>query len=308
MNKFIDLFCGIGGFRLALEKQGLQCVFSSDIDKHVQKVYFKNFKDMPKGDISEIPAKKIPKHDVLCAGFPCQSFSISGKRKGILDNRGRLFYEIIRIAEYHQPSILLLENVKNILSINNGGVIKTIENKLNEIGYNVFMHVLNASFFGIPQARKRVYFVCLRKDLNLSSNRPKETYIKIYLENVLDKEIDKNLFINRTDIKYTKDSKNIEYSLKLIRLGIINKGGQGERIYSPKVHAVTLSANGGGMGAKTGLYLINNKIRKLSINEYKKLMGFPKNHFVSDGVQGYRQLGNAVIPLMVEKIWSNIKK
>jgi DNA (cytosine-5)-methyltransferase 1 len=106
MYKFIDLFCGIGGFRVALEKQGMECVFSSDIDKHAQESYYQNFGERPVGDISEIPEKTIPKHDVLCAGFPCQPFSISGKMNGIEDDRGRLFYEIIRTAQYHQPYVL----------------------------------------------------------------------------------------------------------------------------------------------------------------------------------------------------------
>jgi DNA (cytosine-5)-methyltransferase 1 len=138
MYKFIDLFCGIGGFRLALEKRGLECVFSSDIDGYAQEAYKKNF--------GEIPANKIPKHDILCAGFPCQPFSISGKMGGVKDPRGRLFYEIHRIVKYHKPSILLLENVKNILTIANGNVIKKIEKRLNEIGYNLYKHILNASF------------------------------------------------------------------------------------------------------------------------------------------------------------------
>ncbi len=127
MYTFIDLFCGIGGFRVALEKQEMECVFSSDIDQHVQDSYYKNFGERTVGDISEISEKNIPKHDVLCAGFPCQTFSISGKMHGIQDNRGRLFYDIVCIAQYHQPNVLLLENVKNIMTIDNGNTINTIE-------------------------------------------------------------------------------------------------------------------------------------------------------------------------------------
>jgi DNA (cytosine-5)-methyltransferase 1 len=110
MYKFVDLFCGIGGFRVALEKRGLECVFSSDIDSYAQEAYKKKFGETPAGNITEIPANKIPKHDILCAGFPCQPFSISGKMESVKDPRGRLFYEIHRIAKYHKPSILLLEN------------------------------------------------------------------------------------------------------------------------------------------------------------------------------------------------------
>lgn len=310
MYKFIDLFCGIGGFRSALQKQGMECVFSSDIDKNAQEQYYRNFGERPEGDITEIPEKKIPKHDILCAGFPCQSFSISGKKLGVNDDRGRLFYEIVRIAEYHQPYVLLLENVKNIISIDNGGMIKTIQTKLNEIGYNVYYNVLNASHFGVPQSRERVYFVCLRKDTgveyHLNYKAPKKTMKKIYLENILEKNVEDNLFIDRDDIQF-KDDLQVDYDLKPIRIGIVNKGGQGERIYSPKGHSITLSAYGGGVGAKTGLYLIDDKIRRLSINECKAVMGFNKDHKVSEGIQGYTQLGNAVIPSMIEYVYENIK-
>ena len=268
--KFIDLFCGIGGFRVALEKYGLECVFSSDIDRYAQDSYYKNFKEKPNGDITEISEKKIPNHDVLCAGFPCQSFSISGKQAGIKDSRGRLFYEIIRISNYHKPKILLLENVKNILTVDNGNVIKTIESKLDEIGYKIKRHILNSSYFGVPQSRERVYFVAVRKDYSEVLNNYKD--------------------------------------FKPIRVGIINKGGQGERIYSPKGHAITLSAYGGGVGARTGLYSTKEgRIRRLSINECKKIMGFSTKHIVSEGIQGYQQLGNAVIPDMIGYIWKNLR-
>ena len=182
MYTFIDLFAGIGGFRHALENKGLKCVFSSDIDEKAKESYYQNFGEKPKGDITEISEKKIPKHDILCAGFPCQSFSISGGMAGLDDNRGRLFYDIVRIAQYHQPYILLLENVKNILTVDNGKVIHTIETKLDEIGYKVNKHVLNASYFGIPQSRERVYFVCIRKsEPSLHYHPPKQTQKKIYL-------------------------------------------------------------------------------------------------------------------------------
>lgn len=309
MYKFIDLFCGIGGFRKALESKNLECVFSSDIDKDVQETYRRNFGDKPYGDITEIPENKIPKHDILCAGFPCQSFSISVKRLGIEDNNGKLFYEIIRIAQYHKPYILLLENVKNILNIDNGSVIKTIDQKLDEIGYKVYRHILNASLFGIPQARERVYFVCLRKDFSskytVKYEKPKESYKNIFLDDILEKDVDKNLYIDRTDI--VLNTITVKKQLKPIRIGQVNKGGQGERIYSPDGHSITLSAFGGGVGARTGLYYINDRIRRLSINECKSLMGFPRDYYVADGLKGYRQLGNAVIPQIIANIYDSIK-
>ena len=309
MYKFIDLFCGIGGFRVALEKRGFECVYSSDIDSKAQQAYKRNFGEKPEGDITEIPTKRIPKHDILCAGFPCQSFSISGKQNGVRDDRGRLFYEIVRIAQHHQPYVLFLENVKNIITIDNGKVIHTIKTKLDEIGYDLHTHILNSSFFGVPQSRERVYFVALRKDVKgkLRYNKPKETFKKVFLEDILDNNIDKDFFISRDDIQITKKEKDVKNELKPLRVGIVNKGGQGERIYSPKGHSITISAYGGGAGAKTGLYNTNKGIRRLTIPECKKVMGFPKRHYVSNGVQGYQQLGNAVVPDMIGYVWDSIK-
>ncbi|MCL2016454.1 MAG: DNA (cytosine-5-)-methyltransferase [Defluviitaleaceae bacterium] len=304
MQKFIDLFCGIGGFRLALESCGLHCVFSSEIDNHAKAAYQANFGELPSGDITQIAAQNIPKHDILCAGFPCQSFSISGKRGGISDNRGRLFYEIVRIAKFHKPSVLLLENVKNILTIDNGLVAQEITASLNEIGYNVEKYVLNASFFGVPQARERVYFVALKKEISVKYTPPQATMQNIFLEDILE-EVDENFILQRDDIKISEQP--VKNKLKPIRIGTVNKGGQGERIYSPKGHAITQSAYGGGVGARTGLYKTAQGVRRLTINECKAVMGFPQSHKVSEGIQGYQQLGNAVIPQMIRLVYESIQ-
>jgi len=307
MNSFIDLFCGIGGFRLALERHGLKCVFSSEIDPVAQQVYKTNFGEHPCGDITKIAETHIPPHDILCAGFPCQSFSISGSQGGFADTRGQLFFEIIRIAKYHKPSILLLENVKNIQQIDGGLVLKAIETAINDIGYHLHILRLNSSIFGIPQSRERVYFVAIRKDLHhYNFNPPIENRKKIYLQDVLDSHIGDGSVILRDDIKIDVDENLVLPSLKPIRIGTVNKGGQGERIYSPKGHAITQSAFGGGIGAKTGLYNTPQGIRRLTINECKRVMGFPDTHKVSEGSQGYQQLGNAVIPQMIEYIYKGI--
>ena len=117
LSTFIDLFAGIGGFRIALESLGLKCIFSSEWDKHSQETYFENFWEVPKGDITKIDEREIPPHDILCAGFPCQAFSISGKQKGFSDTRGTLFFDVARIVKYHKPKVIFLENVKNSLDI-----------------------------------------------------------------------------------------------------------------------------------------------------------------------------------------------
>jgi DNA (cytosine-5)-methyltransferase 1 len=135
--KYIDLFAGIGGFRLALDSLGGNCVFSSEIDPKSQNVYLENFGDRPAGDITKIPAASIPKHDVLCGGFPCQSFSMSEKKKGFQDTRGTLFFDIARIVAHHEPKIVFLENVKHLIKHDNGRTIAKIEQVLEDLGYSV---------------------------------------------------------------------------------------------------------------------------------------------------------------------------
>jgi len=162
---FIDLFAGIGGFRLALESFGTKCVFTSEWDKYAQKTYEANFKDKPYGDITKINPKDIPAHDILCGGFPCQPFSVSGKQLGFLDTRGTLFFDIARIIEYHKPKIVFLENVANLDKHQDGATITRMREVLESMGYSVFTQTLNASHYGVPQSRKRLYFVAFRKDL-----------------------------------------------------------------------------------------------------------------------------------------------
>ena len=305
MYRFIDLFAGIGGFRVALQKLGMKCVFSSEIDEHAQMVYQRNFHDKPRGDICDIKASEIPKHDILCAGFPCQSFSIAGKKSGLDDCRGRLFYEILRVVEYHKPLVLLLENVRNILTVDKGEVLKTIETRLDEVGYSVHYSLLDASDYGIPQSRERVYFSCLRKGSGLGYKKPQPDRKDIFLRDVLDEVIDERLIIHRDDITIEKNGEPPP-AHKPIRIGHLNKGGQGERIYHPNGHAITLAADSGGVGSRTGLYLIDGVVRRLSISECKRLMGFGINHVTDIGSRGYRQLGNAVIPDMVTRSYDSI--
>ena len=305
MKTFIDLFAGIGGFRVALEDLGLTCVFSSEIDQKAADVYRDNFGEEPHGDITAISEKNIPAHEILCAGFPCQSFSISGNHTGFKDDRGQLFYDIVRIADYHKPPLLLLENVRNILTIHNGDVFQIIKKELEGIGYTVYHSLLNASYYGIPQSRSRVYFTCLRRGTGLKFQEPKRTYEPIFLRDVLDESVEDHLIIQRDDIHIEKEDEP-EPKAAPIRVGYVNKGGQGERIYHPNGHSITLSADGGGIGAKTGLYLIDGHIRRLSLSEGKKVMGFPDSHYVSESRLGYKQLGNAVIPKMVSLIYNGV--
>ncbi|MFI3327011.1 MAG: DNA cytosine methyltransferase [Clostridia bacterium] len=306
--KFIDLFCGIGGFHLALASFGAKCVFASDINQRTQKVYENNFNILPFGDLRNIKNIDIPKHDILCAGFPCQPFSISGNQEGLDHESGKLFYEIIRIAKFHQPKVIFLENVKNLRNHDQGNTLNTILSELNKVNYDVFFEVLNASDFGVPQARKRIYIVCFRKDLKVTNfNFPAILENTVSLDSVLLPINDNALVIEQ---KYELlDGLNIK-SLdrrKLIRIGKTGLGRQGERIYSPLGQAVTLSSQGGGPAGKTGMYLIDGNIRKLHKRECARVMGFPDSFILPDSTaECYKQFGNSVVVDVLQKILNNI--
>ena len=295
---FIDLFAGLGGFRIALESLGAKCVYSNEWDKDAQEVYSNNFLDTPEGDITKVDENSIPEHDILCAGFPCQAFSISGKQRGFEDSRGTLFFDVARIVKTKKPKVVFMENVKNFATHDGGKTLEVVRNTMENLGYDFNQRVLNAVDFGIPQKRERIYMVCFRKDLNINKfSYPKPFTLKKHVEDFLlkDETLLKNLYVDRNDIHYLNKN-DATYSNKSVRLGIVNKGGQGERIYSTKGIAITLSANGGGVFAKTGGYLINGKPRKLHPRECARIMGFPDSYKLSKKIsQAYKQLGNSVV-------------
>jgi len=308
--KYIDLFCGVGGFRHALKSPGSQCVFSSDIDPDARLIYAQNWGEEPAGDIGQVGVAEIPPHDVLCGGFPCQPFSISGNQGGFEDARGTLLHEILRIARHHQPSVLFLENVKNFLSHGGGETLaKTIE-LLNRVGYQVHYSLLNASRYGVAQKRERVYFVCFRKELGIEDFQfPVPSDEDVAVEDILlpkgDRRLD-DLIIQRSDLRL-KEKMPTERENRTLRIGTVGKGGQGERVYSPKGHAITLSAFGGGIGAKTGMYLIDGQIRRLHPEECRRLMGFPDVFTLHDRPNvSYKQFGNSVAVPVVRKIFQSI--
>lgn len=308
---FIDLFAGLGGFRLALESVGAKCVYSNEWDEPVQKVYEKNFGDLPEGDITKVDEKTIPNHDILCAGFPCQAFSISGKQRGFEDSRGTLFFDVARIVREKKPKIVFLENVKNFASHDNGRTLEVVRGTMEELGYQFHQKVLNSVNYGIPQKRERIYMVCFRNDLNIDKfSYPKPFKLQRHVEDFLldNKDLVRPLFVTRQDT-YMNEKKDDVYSDKPIRLGIVNKGGQGERIYSTKGIAITLSAYGGGVFSKTGGYLIDGKTRKLHPRECARIMGFPDSYIISDNMnQAYKQFGNSVVVDVLQLIAIEIGK
>lgn len=162
----IDLFCGIGGFRIAMNENNVKCVFSSDNDKFAQETYNANFNEIPTGDIKKVDAKDIPEFDILTAGFPCQPFSYAGEKAGFADEtRGTLFFDICRILQCHKPPMVFLENVKGLVSHEKGETLKTVLANLRELGYYPHYKVLSSLDYGLPQKRERWYCVAFREDI-----------------------------------------------------------------------------------------------------------------------------------------------
>ena len=306
--KFIDLFCGIGGFHQAMASYGGECVFASDIDKYCQQVYYENYGIRPEGDITKIDEYSIPDHDILCAGFPCQAFSISGKQLGFNDSRGTLFFDVARIVKAKKPKVVFLENVKNLATHDKGKTLAVVKATMNELGYSFHAKVLNAVNYGIPQKRERIYMVCFRNDIDDKYfSLPRKFRLTKHVEDfLLDDEFTRNLIVKRPDITFNNVIDN-RYSDKSIRLGSVNKGGQGERIYSVKGIAITFSAYGGGVFAKTGGYLVNGYPRKLHPRECARLMGYPDSFKItSSPSQAYKQFGNSVVVNVLKYIMNEI--
>ena len=309
--KFIDLFAGIGGFHLALSSLGAECVYANEWDKFAQAVYKDNFGIEPEDDITKVDENTIPDHDILCAGFPCQAFSISGKQRGFEDSRGTLFFDVARVVKAKRPKVVFMENVKNFAVHDNGNTLAVVKATMEQLGYTFYQKVLNAVNYGMPQKRERIYMVCFRNDLlNKDFSYPKPFKLTRHVEDFLlsDESMVKDLYVNRADTFYN-DTKDDKYSDSSIRLGIVNKGGQGERIYSTKGIAITLSAYGGGVFSKTGGYLVNGKPRKLHPRECARIMGYPDSYKMAKNKnQAYKQFGNSVVVDVLQYIAIEIGK
>jgi DNA (cytosine-5)-methyltransferase 1 len=318
--RFGDLFCGLGGIRLAAEQAGGTCVFSSEIDKYARLVYHENFHEWPSGDITQIDAENVPDHDVLCGGFPCQSVSIAGNQKGFEDEkRGRLFFEIVRIVRVKKPAAILLENVPNLLMHDGGRTFSTIKRMLEDAGYVVFHQILNASLFGSPTARKRVYIVCFRQDMGVNEfTFPQPTYESVHLADMLQPDGETEKYVVRNHPFYP-DQAGLDAAiadgrraLRTLPVGRVDEKlpvKQGYRVFSPEGHAVTFLHRGGGVGAQTGLYLVNGRVRKLAAREMARCMGFPDSFVIPESISYERArqgFGNSVVVPVVQKICERI--
>lgn len=320
--KFIDLFAGIGGFRIAFERTGYECVYSCEIDPKCQEVYFNNFSDKPAGDIRKIDINSIPEFDVLTAGFPCQPFSICGKRKGFQDTRGTLFFRICEIIAAKKPPVIVLENVKHLMHQDKGRTLKVILYSLEDLGYNVNYSLLNSKDFGVPQNRERIIIVAA-KNKQFNFNKLKKTNCIAKLKNFLS---DSENFEYLEPDSYTLIDQPKQQQSGLIFVGYRNnksiwKKGvrpnthhlsrvhhQPNRIYSVEgIHPTIPSQETSG---RFFIYLPKeNAVRKLTIKECYRIMGFPENFKLHNNLgECYKQVGNSVCIPMVSEIAHQLKE
>ena len=318
--KFIDLFAGIGGFRKGFEDADFQCVFTSEMNPQCQEVYEMNFGEKPFGDITKINPVDIPDFDILLGGFPCQPFSISGKKMGFEDTRGTLFFNICQIIDSKQPSVVVLENVKHLIHHDKGKTFKTILKSLMVLGYNVTHKILNAKDFGLPQNRERIFIIATKNSyFDFARLKRKK---KVVLRDFLEKEGDFE-FIDKSEYTLIDTPKNQESGL--IFVGYRNKNiwkkgvrentehlsrvhRQPNRIYSiDGTHPTIPSQETAG---RFFIYIPElDAVRKLTINECYRIMGFQFD-FIKHPTNGeqYKQIGNSVAIPVIRAIAESIKE
>ncbi len=307
---FIDLFAGIGGFRMAFQNLGGKCVFSSEWDEHAKKTYYANYGEVPFGDITKESIKNLipKKFDVLCAGFPCQAFSIAGYQKGFEDARGTLFFDVAEIIKKHRPKAVFLENVKNLKSHDNGNTFKVIKKTLEDLNYVVYDKVMNAKdYANVPQNRERIFIICF--DLEQIQNHdmfsfPKKVDLTRSIHDCLDvTEQDSRLFYSEKMGNYDE-----------LKTGVVSKNTiyQWRRVYvreNKNSVCPTLTANMGTGGHNVPLILTDKGIRKLSPKECLNFQGFPETYVFPTDIPFsacYKQAGNSVVVPLIQKVCKEI--
>lgn len=315
MHKFIDLFSGIGGIRLAFENAGCECVFSSEINKEACETYFSNFGEYPSGDISQIPSVEIPDFNILTGGFPCQPFSIAGFRKGFEDSRGTLFFEIARILKEKQPDSFLLENVAGIVTHDNGKTIETIESILSSLNYRFTWKLINAKDYGVPQNRNRWYCVGFRHDVgvkfdfdsdvensDLIFQFPQRRRLTTFVSDLLEEKVSDDYRVSDIAKKnidlYAKENQlldhSIVYDIRPSRCHFRHDG------ISP---CLTAKMGTGG----NNVPVLATSYRKLTERECLRIMGFPESFKIPPNTSHtYKQIGNSVAVPVIEMIANEI--
>ena len=297
--RFIDLFAGIGGMRLAFESAGAECVFSSEWDKFAQQTYECNFGEIPFGDITKISEKEIPKFDIIAAGFPCQPFSSIGKRQGFQHKtQGTLFYDVARIIAHHKPRAFLLENVSGLVTHDKGNTLSTIIETLEELNYSVSYQILDSADFGVPQKRQRIYIVGFhngkmrKNDFIFPKPKSKRVGIGKFVE---------------------KGHSELSISKHLQSVYIFKEDDGRPEVITPKSDfpVKTLVASYHKIQRLTGTFVKDGPtgLRLLSANECKAIMGFPKSFKIPvSRTQMYRQFGNSVAVPVVTAVAKSILK
>jgi DNA (cytosine-5)-methyltransferase 1 len=299
-KRFASLFCGVGGFELALQAAGAECVFAAEIDPAARETYLANH-GTPSGgfasDITQVDAASVPDHDILVGGFPCQSFSMAGNRRGFDDPaNGGLFKEIVRIAVAKRPRVMILENAAGLVSHDEGRTARAVQKELVKLGYAVSRRVLNAADFGSPQQRQRLFIVATRVDVSESETLP-FLFPKGDAPFATVADILQPVAKGAKRIATDKPCAEIETRARdTMRLGTVRgRDSQGYRVYSIKGRGITLCKAGGGIGGQTGLYLVGKQARTLTPREAARMQGFPDTFRLhSSPRKALEQLGNAV--------------
>lgn len=324
--KFIDLFAGVGGIRLGFQQAAehnhitSECVFSSEIDDWACKTYRKNFPDDnhdPKHDITKVDEKELVDFDVLLGGFPCQAFSIAGKRGGFNDTRGTLFFDVARIIKEKKPKAFLLENVKGFTNHKGGKTLETILNVLREdLGYTVFYKVLNAKDYGLAQNRERIYIVGFADDFGGGFKYPEPTSETKVIRDIMEEDaVPSRYYLSTTYIAGMKRHKErhaakgngFGYEIKDLDsiANTIVCGGMGKErnlIVDPRQTDLTPTTHIQGEINKEGL-------RRMTPKEWERLQGFPDDWTAGIANQHrYKQMGNSVAVPVIEKVAENIIK
>ena len=299
--KYIDLFAGIGGIRMPFQNLGGECVFSSEIDKYAAQTYEANYGEKPSGDITQINAESIPNFDILLAGFPCQAFSIAGKRKGFEDTRGTMFFEVERILEEKRPKSFLLENVKGLTNHDHGRTFKIMLDILeNKLGYKVYYKVLNAKNFGLPQNRERIMIVGF-KNHNIDFKFPEEINKETKVGDIL---------IDNPDSKYTISDKIWESHQLRKERNRAKGNGFGYSLFNEESpYTSTISARYYKDGSEILIEQEGKNPRKLTPREAARLQGYPDSFkIVVSDTQAYKEFGNSVPVNMINAVAQEMYK
>lgn len=291
--KFIDLFAGIGGIRIGFESVGGKCVFSSEFDEDACKTYTANFGEHPSGDITKIESKNIPDFDILLGGFPCQSFSIIGKREGFANETcGTLFFEIERILKEKKPAAFMLENVRNLTAHDKGNTFKTIKEHLEKLGYTVYAKVLNALDYGVPQKRERIFIVGFLEPITFNFPEPISKENRKSLTDILEKNVDKKYYV-KDRIRESRLERLKDKNYPKPYISHENMSGS----ITPHPYSSALRA-----GASANYILINDE-RRPTEREMLRIQGFPDDYkIVVTYGKMKKQCGNSVAVPVIKAI------